>query len=189
MFGQEVDKKIVHNPEWREAIAATLRAHKFDEDAMGRFLAVYARTGRKQHSAQAAGVCVQTVNNHIKEDKNFALATAEAIDHFRDKIMEAVYEQAVTGILEPIFGGKFKDVQVGAKRVLAPNLLALEAKRVNPAYRDKTTVDMNVTGGVLLVPAAMTPDEWEKKFGRKDNDGPDPGRSLEAPTGESDDIS
>lgn len=48
------------------------------------------------------------------------------------------------------------------KLVKSDRLLELEVKRVDPSYRDKSTVDMNVSGGLLIVPGqATTEKDWE----------------------------
>ncbi len=136
---------------------------KFDKDLKRRFLYKFARTGRIQHSAAAVGVTSQTVANHRKSDPEFEEAFQEALAHYRDCIQEAVYKLAVEGIKEPIMGGQFKDEVVAHRTIYATNLLAMEAKRVNPEYRENNSVNVNVNAGVLVVPANMSVEEWEQQ--------------------------
>ena len=48
-------------------------------------------------------------------------------------------------------------------------MLEMEAKRVEPAYRDKGTLDLNHKGGVMVAPAAKTPTQWVQDQ-EKDNE-------------------
>lgn len=137
-----------------------LHDSSFDDDAKTRFLEVFAETGRITHAAAAAGVTAATVRRHFKKDQAFMEASEEAKGDYRDTIMEAVYMHAVEGVEEDVLGGQFKDRVVTTKRVWDTRLLAIEAKRVNPEYRE-TGVSVNVNLGVLVVPAKMSIDEWE----------------------------
>lgn len=59
-------------------------------------------------------------------------------------------------------------------RKYSDRLLELEAKRVDPAYRDKGQLDVNVGGGILVVPGmAASDEEWRAKYG---------GKTIEQPT-------
>lgn len=49
-------------------------------------------------------------------------------------------------------------------RKYSDRMLELEAKRVDPTYRDKSQVDLNVTGGLLVVPGtAPSQRDWENE--------------------------
>lgn len=50
-------------------------------------------------------------------------------------------------------------------RKYSDRMLELEAKRVDPGYREKGSIDMNVTGGVLVVPGMASEQEFERKYG------------------------
>lgn len=49
-------------------------------------------------------------------------------------------------------------------RKYSDRMLELEAKRVDPAYRDKGQMDVNVTGGILVVPGKSTEEDFEKEY-------------------------
>ena len=139
---------------------------KFTEEAKSIYLDDLARFGRKKMSATAAGVNMSTIQDHRKNDDHFAQAEVEALETYKDRVRQAVYEYGVTGMLEPVFGGKFKNQIVGYKRIVSPAVTILEAKRVDETYRERAQLDVNHKGGVLLIPTGMSSDEWEKKFAK-----------------------
>ena len=138
---------------------------KFDDDAKEVFLGEFEQHGRIGTAAKAAGVCIQTVRDHIKNDTDFGEAYAEAKMAYRDKVHETAYNVAVEGTDEPIIGGKNKDRVVAHKRVYATNILLAELKRVDPDYKERSEVDVNAKGGVLLMPQGLSMEEALQKFG------------------------
>lgn len=149
---------------WRTEIQASRL--KFDDDAKARFLEHFRQFGRMGQAAEAAGVGGNTVRSHLDKDPDFAEAFQDAKDAYRDRVHETAYAVAVEGIDEPIIGGEFKDEVVAYKKVYATNILAMELKRVDPGYKERSEVDMNVRGGVLVAPAQCSPDEWIKQHGQ-----------------------
>lgn len=138
---------------------------RFDDGEKAKFLEIFAETGLQNKAARAVGVHPRTIRKHLDNDDEFAAAYEEAEGLYRDKIVEAVHEQAVTGVMEPVLGGKFRDQIVTHTRKFTPGILALEAKRVEPGYREKVQADIAVTGGVLLIPASPeSADDWQKRF-------------------------
>lgn len=143
---------------------------KFDEERRAVFLDHLAKYDRPSQAAKLCGVSRQTVDNHLLSDPEFAQAYEEARGLYRDKIRQAIYEQAVEGISEPIMGGPYKDEIVAYRKIYAPNLLALEAKRVDQEYREKSQVDVNLKGGVLVIPPGMAPQDWAAAYASPKND-------------------
>lgn len=140
---------------------------KFDLDAMRRFCEAYAGHNLITKAAQAAGVSITTVRNHLKTNPMFEEMVTDAKMIYRDKIVETIYERAITGIEEPIIGGVARDQVVAYKRVYSDRLLELEAKRIEHGYRDKGGVEINTGGGVLVVQAGnMDEGSWEEKYGK-----------------------
>lgn len=143
---------------------------ELDDDKKGRFLAIFARTGRMFQAARGARTTGRRIQaaldpeNKTEYDPEFAAAFWEAEGYYRDIIMEQAYRMAVEGIAEPVFGGKYKDRVVGYTRRFSPQLLLAELKRVNAEYRDRAKMDVTVRHGVLVVPANMTAEEWEEKY-------------------------
>ena len=147
---------VADQSNWRTRLVAG--RIKFDDQAKEIFLAHFAEHGRKKHAATAAGVSVLTVTNHCKNDRDFAWAYDEAQAEYRDKFVgKAIGELAYEGIkIERKIG---PDV-IETKRDYPIPLIAMELKRIDHSYRDKQEVSLTGAGGVLVVPAGMTPSEW-----------------------------
>lgn len=121
---------------------------RMDYTAKVRAVTAMAHTGRNGYTAMAAGVCPQTIANHMKDDENFAEAMQQALALWRDRLEMEVYNRAVVGWIEPVFG---KAGQIGTIRRKSERLLELLIKRHMTEYRDKQSIDMSITGGVLAV--------------------------------------
>ncbi len=153
---------------------------KFDDDQKERYLTALRATGLKGSAAQAAGVSKQCVMNHRENDPEFVEAADEALEAYRDIVAAEVKRRGVDGWLEPVFhrGQRVMEVVLGddgkpildreGNMLLKPSsilkfsdrLVELEAKRVDPSYRDKATIDLSGgVSGVLVAPAGMTPEE------------------------------
>lgn len=140
---------------------------RFDLDKMRRFCEEYSKHNLLTKASKAAGVSPGTVRDYLKTNPMFEEMVNEAKMIYRDKIVETVYERAVTGLEEPIIGGMARDQVVAYKRVYSDRLLELEAKRVEHGYRDKGGVEINTGGGVLVVQAGnMDEGSWEEKYGK-----------------------
>ncbi len=155
---------------WREDVRNAKRI-KLCDDQKIRFLDHFAENGRMTHAAQAAGVGYNTIKNHLEKDPEFEDAFLQAKRAYRDRVAETAYRIAVEGYEEPIVGGKEKDQIVAYKQVYATNILAMELRRVDPDYKERTEVDMNVKGGVLVAPGTTDPNDWVKEHGKPPADG------------------
>ena len=63
---------------------------------------------------------------------------------------------------KPLLGGKDKDQVVAHEVVYATNILAMEMRRVEPSYKEKSEVELINKASVLIAPADMTPEDWIK---------------------------
>lgn len=143
--------------------------YKFDMDKMEVFCTEFAKHSRMSVAARAVGITVSTVYSMLKSNPIFVAMVEEAKAIYKDRILEAVYERAVEGIDEPIIGGINRDSIVAYKKVYSDRLLELEAKRVEPAYRDKAGVEINTGKGVLVVQGSgMSEADWNEKYGAKE---------------------
>lgn len=133
---------------------------KFDAEARQRFLQFYALTGQLQKSAQEVGVAASTVRSLRKKDPDFDAAMTEAQEDFKEAVEREVLRRAVMGWDEPVYQ---KGELVGEVRKYDSNLLALLIKKLDPSYKEKHQVELNVSPGVLAVPATESADEWEKR--------------------------
>ena len=133
---------------------------KFDADRRLAFLRALSLTGQLNKSATAVGVSPSTVRKLQKADPDFADAYQEALDEYREWVEREVVRRAVEGWDEPVFQ---KGEQVGEVRKHSDALLMMLMKKLDPAYKEKHQVDVNIGGGILAVPAAESVDEWERR--------------------------
>lgn len=153
-FGPTPGKPIAN---WRKRQRRT----KLDDAAKERFLKNYGEHFQRGKAADAAGVCLQTVANHEKNDPEFAAAIEACRQAYADRVEAQMAKVAIEGIDEPIIGGKDRDKIVGHKKVIATNILAMMAKRANPEYKEKSELDLNHNGGGVLVVPSRTSSEAE----------------------------
>lgn len=142
---------------WRTKLRTSMLA--FDDPAKEIFLDEFAKHGRRKHAADAAGVSLHTVREHIKNDPEFSKAYDNAVDAYRDQFVEHAIGDLATNGVAVMAATKDGDVYE-ARRDYPIRLIELELKRIDPAYREKQELDITSGGGVLVVPAAMTPAEW-----------------------------
>lgn len=152
---------------WRRRIQESRT--KFDDDRKATFLQRFAECGRMYESAQAADISYATVSKHLKDDPEFAEAFGEAREAYKDLVHRTAYKVGVEGYDEPMIGGKDKNEVVAHKRVYATNILAMEMRRVDPSYKERSEIDMNLNGGVMLLPGEMSLEEWMEKYGKSDD--------------------
>lgn len=162
-------KKIAPSRDWtgwhERFAAAALDKEKFSGDAKAKFLDHFSKFGLKGDAAKAAGVCTQTVNNHIKSDAVFAAAVVECKQWRADRIETQAWHVAIEGVKKPIIGGPDKDQVVAHEIVYATNILAMMMKQSNPEYKEKSEIDLNhAGGGVMLMPAGLTPEQFKQQM-------------------------
>lgn len=133
--------------------------HTFTEEVQQEFLRIYAATGLLQKSARAVGHHPNTVRYRRTADPEFDAAVHQAKQDFCETIEAEIVRRGRVGVDKPVFQ---RGEQVGVVREYSDMLLLALAKRHMPEYRDKHTVDVNHTGGVLVVPGIATDSyAWE----------------------------
>ncbi len=118
---------------------------KFDETHQQRFcdaLRVHANFGK---AAAACGFSRTVVKNHIANNPEFAAAVEEATDDAIDLVEEQIRKRAIDGVQEPVF---YQGAKCGEVTKHSDTLLMFLAKKLSPAFREKTTVDLNVNDDV-----------------------------------------
>lgn len=146
---------------------------EFTEEQKCRYLVRLKDTGLKVASATDIGFTFATVLNHKKLDPDFADAVDAAMQEYRDgQIEREVHTRAIVGWEEPvIYLGKlctYKDPVTGEDKPLtirkkSDRMLELLAKRHIPEYREKQSIDLSISGGVMVVPGiALSPEQWER---------------------------
>lgn len=140
----------------------------FDSAKKERFLQFYAQCGRQVAAARAADVHPATVREHVKKDPEFKAQYDEAYSEYCESLEAEIERRGKDGVLQPIF---HKGILVGHQREYSDTLILAHAKRHIPEYRDRHQVDVQHSGGVLVVPGlAKDADEWERKYGRDSRD-------------------
>ena len=151
-------KRNVDQSSWRQELKE--RRIKFDDDAKKRFLDVYREFNLMMRAAEAACVSLQTVKNHLENDPEFAELFEEAKESYKDRVLEHHRNLAFNGITNDVFAGKDGD-KVGTKTEYPIQLVAMEVKKVDPSYKERSEIDLKTNGGgVLVAPAGMTAEEW-----------------------------
>lgn len=151
---------VANQTNWRDKLEAT--RIKFDDEQKIVYANALAGHGLKGRSAQTAGVCMQTVRKHLENDPDFAELVEEALETYRDKFVDHLTTLAYDGVLVKKYN---KEGELIEERIDYPiRLIELEAKRVEPGYRDKQQIDINTGNtGVLLAPADKTPEQWVRE--------------------------
>lgn len=120
--------------------------------------------------AEAVGVSITTLYDHLKRDPEFAEAFEDALQAFIDENMFApALKRARDGVERPIIGGKFKDEIITYEKVYSDSLMAMMLRAHRAEFKDgKDAASMTAsgTGGVLIVPGApATINDWQNQFG------------------------
>jgi hypothetical protein len=138
----------------------------FDDRQKLRFLSIYSKTNRMMDSAEAVGVSPKTIREHIKTDEEFGQAVMEAEQAYRDHVVALIQDLAFNGT-EKVNYDRSGNV-ISTEKIYPIRLIEMEAKRVEPGYRDKQDLHIGITGGVLVAPSSLgSIEEWEKKFGQQ----------------------
>lgn len=155
--------KITRKPEGMAPI------RKFTSELKARYCEKLAVCGLLAKSAHALGISHHTVETHRREDPLFKQATEQALALYRDSIEQEVHARAITGWQEPVvYQGKVSENEDGTPVTVlkkSDRLLELHAKRHINEYRDKFEGEINIKGGVLVVGAQLTTEQWQEKFG------------------------
>ena len=115
------------------------------------------------------GVSYRQWHRLCKDFKGLGELQQEALELYREKISMIVHNRATDGWKEPVF---YKGCLVGQIRKFSDRMLEMHAKRHVPEYRDRANLDVNVTGGVLVVHSGdIDKDKWlEEQRKRKSID-------------------
>lgn len=120
--------------------------------------------------AEAVGVSITTLYDHLRRDPEFAEAFEDALQAFIDENMFApALKRARDGVERPIIGGKFKDEIITYEKVYSDSMMLAMLRAHKPEFKDKDGSGMSQSGsggGVLIVPVApATINEWQNQFG------------------------
>lgn len=118
--------------------------YKFGQRTRQKFLAELARTGRHYDSARAAGVSYRVMKAYraggTHEDLEFEEQVQEALDQYTDLLRREIHRRGVEGWVER--GVFSKDGEhLGDVVKYSDQLLMAQARKHDPSYRDKVSVD------------------------------------------------
>jgi len=152
---------------------------KFDDEQKRIYLEALAEHGMKGAAAKTAGVSNQSVIDHMDNDPEFEEARVKAVETYQAKVITHHQTLLFEGELHEQFD---RDGNItSSKRVYPIRLIELELKKVDPNYRDKQQIDVtSTTGGVLVAPAELTPEQWIKQQHEKNE--------VKAAPGEGDNV-
>jgi len=122
---------------------------KFTEGCKQAFLDDYAKRGLFIHASEVAGVNEQTVRDHMKGDPAFNDAVKAAYKKYCEALEESARVRAMEGDEHDVY---HMGMVVGTKKIRSDRLHELFLKRHIPEFREKSTVDVNHQGGVLIAP-------------------------------------
>lgn len=135
---------------------------KFCDRLKAIYLQEIALSGKRALAALKAGVCSSTVKQHMVDDPEFCAAFDAAYDEYREARVKRLETSAMRGFEETIFSPTGErstrrryetQLRVMVLRALAPEL-----------YQDKSSVDITVRGGPMVVPAQLNEAAWEAQF-------------------------
>ena len=89
---------------------------------------------------------------------------------YLDVLQAEMHRRAVHGVLEPVIGGKDREI-IGAVRKYSDNLLMALARKADPAgFGNKIEADVKVSGGVVVIPASIPIEGGPLKVERVEDD-------------------
>jgi hypothetical protein len=94
------------------------------------------------------GVSLRQFRDLCKQYDGLKELKEEAKLLYREKVSRAVHNRAIEGWLEPVF---YQGKLTGYVRKFSDRMLEMQGKKVDPEYRDRGALDVNVAGGVLVV--------------------------------------
>jgi hypothetical protein len=139
---------------------------KFTDETKAIILAEVAEHGRLGTACRKAGVTMASARKYVTKDPEFGLLFAEALEAYKDRLITHHQDLVFNGTTKVNYdrnGGI-----VSEEKVYPIRLIELELKKHDEGYRDKKEMNVNVRGGVLVAPAEMSMEDWEKNFSPKD---------------------
>jgi hypothetical protein len=117
-------------------------------------------------ACEAAGVSRQAAYLRRAEHGDFAAAWQSALEMRLERLQAAIYERATEGSIvheEWDYGPKGEKRLIAQTRRTSDVLAMFEAKRWDPAYREKVQIEGNVSGEVVhrvsFLPSDVNPDD------------------------------
>lgn len=137
-----------------------LQYRKFTPERRAIFLSKLEQHGRIGLAARWAGVVVETVNRHRKEDPEFDLACNESLSYYHEMCVAGITHQARVGMIDEKYD---KEGKLISRRVsYEQQLRMMMVKRADPSYNDVQKQELSVVGGAVVVPAPIdSVESWD----------------------------
>lgn len=146
---------------WRIKVRR-LRDVLFDDEKKAVFLGELHRTGKLSLACERAGVLYATYRKARQDDEDFDQACEHTKLVHDDTVVYRIEQAALQGNKEPIFGA---NGELGERVRFESGIRAMVLKAHDPErYGDKQQIDVNVQHGAVVVPAILSPDDWEAQF-------------------------
>ena len=119
--------------------------------------------GQRYKSCEAHGFNYQTVLDRMKErekadDHRWRALWDNSVERYRDDLEDEARRRAFEGTEEGVW---YKGEMVGTERRYSDRLMEVLLRGERPhKFRDNVKLDAEITGGVLVVPAEMTVEEY-----------------------------
>jgi hypothetical protein len=129
-------------------------------ESFHRYIELLAETNRIVESADRAGLLMMTLRKLRSTYPSIVPEQEEeARERFRDKVRKEVHRRSIDGIEKPVY---WQGEQTATEIQYSDRLLELYAKAHCSEFREKSNLDLKVTGGVLVIPnpPAQSEEEW-----------------------------
>lgn len=133
---------------------------KFTPKRQATYLDMLSKTGIYSKAIEIVGMTYAGLKSHRHRHPEFRELEAAAMLHYQGVLETAANEQAVIGVEDPIYQkGEF----MGFRRKLDGNLLQFLLRAVDPSKYRENRAEINITGGVLVVPEELSAEEWTRR--------------------------
>jgi hypothetical protein len=136
----------------------------FTADRQAAFLQRLAEGGNVMAAATAVGITRATAYAARERDEAFADAWDEALERYGASLEQELHKRIFDGVQRPIFQ---RGELVGHEALKSDRLLEIALKAHRPerySERMRASIEHTMQAGVLMLPAAMTVEEWMRQF-------------------------
>ena len=147
------------------------RPQRLGSHEMAKFCDELAKHGNRSRAARDVGVSSATIKRYENENKVFSDAIQMAIESFAGDVEAELIRRAMEGVTDYKLDNK-GNIVLEIKKY-SDRLLELLTKRHHAEYGDRSTLDVNVKGGLLVLNAEVeNPDEWKNRHNQPENEQP-----------------
>lgn len=143
-------------------------AKQFTERHKDIFLRELKRTCNPTKAAEAAGMKLATFRAHKKKDEVFSALWEDALEEGLDLLEYEVKRRGFDGVKKAVY---FQGLIIDEETEYSDSLAKFYLTAARPEkFRENHAMDLQLKGGVLVVPEVKGVDEWLKENEAKEND-------------------